>query len=31
MGHEFKYSADDWNIQEYLYEFDNCVVGAALY
>ena len=29
--YEFKYSADDWNIQESLYEFDNCVVGSSPY
>ena len=27
----YKFSADDWNIEESLYEFDNCVIGNSPY
>ena len=30
-SYEYKFSADDWNIQEDLYESDNCVVGNPPY
>ena len=30
-SYQFKYSADDWNIQEDLFEFDDCVTGVPPY
>ena len=30
-NYEYKFSADNWNIQESLYEFDNCITGSAPY
>ncbi len=30
-SYEYKFSADDWSIQEDLYEFDDCVVGNPPY
>ena len=29
--YEYKFSADNWNIQENLFEFDDCVVGSPPY
>ena len=30
-NYEYKFSADNWNIQEDLFEFDDCVVGSPPY
>ncbi len=30
-SYEYKFSADNWNIEENLYEFDDCVIGSPPY